>query len=197
MQYSSYKWVFRLGMILCGVAFVLCILFYQPPTPQQAIEVSKIDLMRQIDYIGIILFAGGLGSVLMGVIWAAGVYPASDPHVIAPIVVGIVCLAGFAFWCSQRGDSALMPPRLFRGKTRTFLMPTLVSVLLRVYDFADERQTHFVSGTVFFGQVALWPLQSAMFYANDSVEVGILGLPSGVAVVLGVSASSPSQHNSR
>lgn len=33
--------------------------------------------------------------------------------------------------------------------------------------------------------IAIWPMQSAYFYANDLVEVGILGLPAGVAVFTG------------
>jgi hypothetical protein len=44
-----------------------------------------------------------------------------------------------------------------------------------------------VAGTVFFGQIAIWPLQSAYFYVSDLLEVGVLGLPAGVAVFVGVS----------
>lgn len=48
---------------------------------------------------------------------------------IVPIVIGLVTLVSFGFWQVLLGDKALMPPRLFKGKTktRTFTLPIVVS----------------------------------------------------------------------
>jgi MFS family permease len=73
-QYSSFKWIFRLGMILCGVAFFLCLFFYHPPPPVYHLHKTRWQLMRELDYVGIGLFSAGLGVFLMGVIWAGGEY---------------------------------------------------------------------------------------------------------------------------
>jgi hypothetical protein len=99
------------------------------------------------------------------------------------------------------GDSALMPPRLFKGRTRDVTLPIVVSAAARcrllrplsaalVHMYSNDAslsQCHFVAGTVFFGQIALWPLQSAYFYGKDLIDIGLLGLPAGVAVFVGVS----------
>jgi hypothetical protein len=73
-QYSTFKWIFRLGMILCGVAFFLCLFFYHPPPPVYHLHKTRWQLMRELDYVGIGLFSAGLGVFLMGVIWAGGEY---------------------------------------------------------------------------------------------------------------------------
>ena len=85
--------------------------------------------MRKIDFVGITLFAGSIGSLLMGVIWAAGMYSSRDVHVIAPIVIGSVGILAFGVWCHHKGDDALIPPRLFRGKVRIFVLPVTVSLV--------------------------------------------------------------------
>jgi hypothetical protein len=47
--------------------------------------------------------------------------------VIVPIAIGLVTLVAFGFWQVFLGDKALMPPRLFKGKSRTFTLPIVVS----------------------------------------------------------------------
>ncbi|KAM0747975.1 MFS general substrate transporter [Meredithblackwellia eburnea MCA 4105] len=167
---TTYKWVFRLGMILCGVAFFLCLAFYRPPSNPMHDGRTKMARFLDLDFLGIFLFSSGMGVFLMGVVWAGGQYPAKDLHVILPIVLGLVTLGAFAGWQIKMGDRAIVPPRLFRGRTRSFTLPVIV---------------HFVAGTVFFSQIALWPQQSGMFYTDSLIGVGILGLPPGVAVFVG------------
>ena len=114
-------------MILCGVAFILCILFYRPPPPAQHQGKTRWQLLAELDYVGMILFAGGLGVLLMGVIWAAGEYNSRNIHIVLPLVIGLVSLAACGVWQFKMGDKGLIPPRLFIGKTRSFTLPIIVS----------------------------------------------------------------------
>jgi hypothetical protein len=59
-------------MILCGVALVLSWVYYSPPPPSYRLNRSRTQLLKELDYVGIGLFSGGLGVFLMGVIWAGG-----------------------------------------------------------------------------------------------------------------------------
>jgi hypothetical protein len=59
-----------------------------------------------------------------------GQYASQDLHIILPIVFGLVTLVAFGFWEYRMGDRALMPPRLFKGKTRDFTLPIVVSQIL-------------------------------------------------------------------
>jgi len=56
-----------------------------------------------------------------------GQYASQDAHVVAPIVIGLVTLVVVALWQTCIDDRALLHPRLFKGTTSTFLLPSLVS----------------------------------------------------------------------
>lgn len=50
----------------------MCLAFYHPPAPPRHAGKSAWTLFLQLDFVGILLFSGGLGVFLMGVIWAGG-----------------------------------------------------------------------------------------------------------------------------
>jgi hypothetical protein len=77
-QYSTWRWIHRLGIILCSIAFFLCVAFYKPPPPVYHLGKSRMQLLRDLDYVGIGLFSSGLGVFLMGVIWAGGKFSPDD-----------------------------------------------------------------------------------------------------------------------
>lgn len=148
MAHSTYKWIFRLGMILCGLALVLCIFFYTPPAPPPDEGKTRAQMFGELDFVGIVLFSGGLGTFLMGVIWAGGTYGPKDLHVVVPIVVGLVTLCGFIAWEIKKGDDALVPPHLFKGNLRTFTLPIIVSV--------ESQQGQLGYGADHYHSATLW-----------------------------------------
>ena len=87
-----------------------------------AIVLSGIRLVRDVPYtgprgidiVGSALSALGMGGVVLGIIaWQEGVGP-----VLALVVTGVACLAGFAWWLIHRrraGELTLIDPDLFRA----------------------------------------------------------------------------------
>lgn len=74
IAHTSIKW--RAVYWFCfGVelfAFVMVILFYRPPTfkTKHGHEgISKVDLLKRFDYLGLVLFAAGMTLLLMGISW--------------------------------------------------------------------------------------------------------------------------------
>lgn len=73
-------------------------MFYFPPArPQYNHNKSRLDEIREIDYLGIVLYAGGLTVFLIGLSWGgqAG-HEWNSASVVAPLVIGIVAL-GMSF----------------------------------------------------------------------------------------------------
>jgi len=61
---------------------------------------SRIHILKQFDYIGIILYTGGLLVFLIGLSWGGSAYPWKSAHVITTVVVGFCAIVAFFFWQS-------------------------------------------------------------------------------------------------
>ena len=90
VAHLSWRWTFYLGIIANGVALVLTTIFYWPPGfiglhPEGK---SRLEQFKELDFIGLLLFGGGLTSFLLGVSWGGASYPWQSAHVLGPLIVG-------------------------------------------------------------------------------------------------------------
>lgn len=84
---------------LDAVSLGLWALFYFPPDFTHLHRVrSRWEEVKSIDYVGIVLFAGGLLLFLMGLSWGGAQYPWNSGHVIGTLVTGFVALVAFIFY---------------------------------------------------------------------------------------------------
>lgn len=104
-----------------GCAGIFLFVFYNPPTFHTKHRVdgkTKLDLLREMDYVGLFLFTVGCTLFLIGVNFGGRQYPWKSAAVMAPIVVGVCSLVALGFWESYATlKYPLVPPHLFR-KTR-------------------------------------------------------------------------------
>ncbi|KAF9872529.1 fungal trichothecene efflux pump [Colletotrichum karsti] len=107
--------------ILTGInaASLLCwVLFYHPPTfrMKHGAEASMWSYVKRFDYVGAVLYTGGILVLMMGLNWGGVVYAWSSPAVIATVVVGVAAVAAFAVWESFADLSEpFVPMRYFRN----------------------------------------------------------------------------------
>ena len=85
-------------MIVAGLAVILFYFFYHPPDFKLLHKNSRMEQLRRMDFVGLILFSGGLAVFLIGLAWGSGTYPWKSAHVIATIVVGAVTLIAFVLY---------------------------------------------------------------------------------------------------
>lgn len=57
-----------------------------------------MEQFRRMDFVGFVLFTGGLAVFIMGLSWGGTVYPWGSGHVVATIVVGFIALAVFVLY---------------------------------------------------------------------------------------------------
>ena len=67
---ASWRWVYYLSAILAAISGLLQLFFYFPPTFHHLHKgLSKRKALLDLDYGGIIIFTGGLTSLLLGISW--------------------------------------------------------------------------------------------------------------------------------
>ncbi|KAF2118292.1 fungal trichothecene efflux pump [Lophiotrema nucula] len=120
---------------------------------------TKIQLIKEIDYVGLFLFVAGCVLFLLGINYGGRQYPWSSGHVIGPIVVGALCLISLGFWEVYADlPQPIMPPRLFK-KWREVTMIYVVC---------------FVGGMLYYSMNVLWPRQSQLLYTGpDPIVKGL------------------------
>jgi hypothetical protein len=57
-----------------------------------------MEQVKRMDFVGLVLFSGGLATFLIGLAWGEGTYPWNSAHVIATIVIGAVALIAFVLY---------------------------------------------------------------------------------------------------
>ncbi|KAB5585205.1 fungal trichothecene efflux pump [Coniochaeta sp. 2T2.1] len=139
-------------------AFILLFLFYNPPDfkmKHRADGKTKMQLLGQLDYVGVFLFLAGGVLFLLGVNFGGRKFPWSHPGTIAPIVVGLCCFIAVGFWCTYADlKYPLFPPKLFR-RVREFDMVIVVC---------------FVGGMLYYSMNVIWPRQSqALFVGPEDI----------------------------
>ncbi|KAF7187758.1 Trichothecene efflux pump TRI12 [Pseudocercospora fuligena] len=93
-------------------------LFYHPPTFSM-LHRKKIakDLFIHFDWIGLLLYTGGMVIFIFGLNWGGVLYPWNSPQVIATCVVGGVTLFGilpaYEIFIKKRGKEPYLPLHLF------------------------------------------------------------------------------------
>jgi EmrB/QacA subfamily drug resistance transporter len=121
---------------------------------------------RRIDLPGVALVTAGA----LGVVW--GLVRGNDagwgsPEVVASLVAGAGLLAAFVVAQIRTGDSALLPPRLFRsravaaGNAASFLL--IASLFSTVFFFAQFQQTALGQGPLDAG-LRLLPWTATLFF---------------------------------
>lgn len=96
--------------------FILIFLCYFPPTIEMKFKGRTVaKQLRDLDYLGIVLFTAGSALFVMALNWGGTTYPWKSAHVIACLVVGAVLLIALGFWQKfGKLKEPLLPVHLFK-----------------------------------------------------------------------------------
>ncbi|KAK7521111.1 major facilitator superfamily domain-containing protein [Phyllosticta citriasiana] len=151
------------------IGLALLLVFYHPPPRVNSQGLTRKEITRRIDYVGGILATAGIVLFLMALVWGGYQHPWKSGHVIAPMVVGILCLIAFVVWEWKFATWPLFPGRIKRDLRN-------MSLILLIT---------FTSGANFFSVLVWWPVQSESMYDKDPIQVGIRSLPIGFGIIGG------------
>ncbi|KAK5382343.1 hypothetical protein LTR20_006024 [Exophiala xenobiotica] len=167
---QGWRWCYYIGIIFGVLSMIGTLTFYwPPPRPQYDFEKTRWQEIKEIDYIGFLLYTGGLTIFLIGLTWAGTEnHPWKSASTIAPMIVGIMTLLACFVYDFTLAKQPFFPLHLFR-QVREF------TVLLVVV---------FVAGAVFYSFAGLLPQGSLYMFTNDPIQIGVIALPNGIAQVI-------------
>ncbi|KIW15109.1 hypothetical protein PV08_07896 [Exophiala spinifera] len=167
---AGWRWCYYIGIIFGVLSTAGTVLFYFPPSrPQYDYDKTRWQEIKEIDYLGFLLYTAGLTIMLIGLTWAGSVnHPWKSASTIGPIVAGALTLVACFVYDFTIPKRPFFPLELFR-EIRGF------TVLLVVV---------FVAGVVFYSMAGLLPQGSLYMFTSDTVQIGIIALPNGVAQFL-------------
>ncbi|KAE8422273.1 major facilitator superfamily domain-containing protein [Aspergillus pseudocaelatus] len=127
-QNVDWRWVFYINFPFIGVAVVLVFLFLR----LERVQTSFRTKLRQIDYVGTVLFTGSVSSFLIPLTWGGVVYPWGSWHTLTPLLIGFVGLLVFAAFEYYIAKDPIIPPTIFNNRTAsiTFIGTTLQGLVL-------------------------------------------------------------------
>lgn len=162
---TSWRWTYYVALIVNGLAFVLVLVLYWPPNflglhPEGK---SRRQQFLELDFMGLLLFGGGLTVFLVGIGFGGNPYPWTSAVVLSPTIIGgLSVFVAFPLWeiyCPET-ITKVCPPRLMRD-VRAVAVPIAVS---------------FVSGMALISTGILWPQQTARLFTTVPKIIGWYGL---------------------
>ncbi|HEY2793106.1 MAG TPA: MDR family MFS transporter, partial [Micromonosporaceae bacterium] len=156
---AGWRWIFYINVPIAAAALVV------------VTKVLKVDFVRRqhkLDWPGALSLCVCLVPLLIvaneGSIWGWG-----SPRALACYLVGAIGLVAFVFFERLYGDDALLPLRLFRGRT-----------------FSVAVTSSFFIGMAMFGGLLLLPLYLQVVKGSSPTKAGLQLLP----LIVGMMVSS-------
>ncbi|KAF2871121.1 major facilitator superfamily domain-containing protein [Massariosphaeria phaeospora] len=111
-EFATWRWIGWLCLPIAGFGFLLgfwCLKL-------RPIDQSFTQQLRHLDWIGMILFAGGCTLFALPLSWAGALYPWSSWRTIVPFIVGFLMLTLLAFY-ERNPRTPVFPYRIFSNRT--------------------------------------------------------------------------------
>ena len=168
-QEVTWRWLFIIGDVIALIATTGTIIFYKPPSRIFS-DRTKRQVLYELDYVGIFLYAAGVTVFLLGLGWPGTRYAWNSPAVIAPITLGgLLFLSTFAWDFSGHAKRPLFPYRLFSNFRQ----------------FSSLLMINFSSGLAHIALANFIPEQIQLVYTSDPTTAGWYNTPAGVGTLIG------------
>lgn len=104
-------------IIINFLSGALYFFFYHPPTFNMKYKNrSKMQQLKDFDFVGCLLFTAGLILFVMGLSWGGSLYPWKSGHVIGTVVTGTLSLVAFTLYeIYMPLKEPLIPMHLFKN----------------------------------------------------------------------------------
>ncbi|EPE03131.1 siderophore iron transporter 1 [Ophiostoma piceae UAMH 11346] len=139
---------------------------------KNGLKAFLIDLFWRLDTIGVILLIAVFALILVPFTLAGGVHTKwKEAHIIAPLVVGVLCIPAFIFWERTRAPHPLVPFHLI--KDRGVWAPLGIALLLNFAWYMQGNYLYTVLYVAFDFSISTATRVSSL-YSFCSVIVGFL-----------------------
>ncbi|KAF2827930.1 MFS general substrate transporter [Ophiobolus disseminans] len=168
---GGWRWVYYLLIILNGLTALLYTVFYFPPTFHQKHGSDTVaKFIKNFDWGGLVLYTAGLVLFIVGLSSGGTLHPWKDARVLAPIVIGFLCLVAlFVYESYANLAQPLIPIHFFKNRGWVAAMISLS-----------------FGASVYYSQAIVWPQMTANVYAQGRVMWGgVVASLVGVGITFG------------
>jgi hypothetical protein len=109
VQHVTWRWIFYLNLPFCGVGMVIVPFIIRLKTKQ----LSIMEKLTRIDWIGGFLFIGSMTSFLMTVTWGSADRAWDSAATLAPLIIGIVGTIVSILWETRGAREPLIRLAIF------------------------------------------------------------------------------------
>ncbi|KAA8645402.1 uncharacterized protein ATNIH1004_006821 [Aspergillus tanneri] len=114
----SWRWIFYINFPFIGLAAILLI-FFRLSTPDGSLR----EKLRQIDYIGTVLFVGSVASFLIPLSWGGVMYSWGSWHTLVPLIIGGTGILIFIIY-ETYANNPMIPHSVFGNRSTTIAFAT-------------------------------------------------------------------------
>lgn len=120
---AGWRYIFWIQAAFHGATSLGLFLFYWPPKNREYPKMRLKDYIWACDPIGSTLFICSATLMLLALDWVGGAYPWSDPHVAAPLALGLALLVAFAGY-EWKGRTDGLVAHVFFRRNANFALST-------------------------------------------------------------------------
>lgn len=170
--FRTYFWIVA-GIF--GASTILCALLYKSAPRELEVILTTRQKLASLDWIGYFLVASGTVLLCLGLSWAQNPYPWTDPHVLAPFIIGAFLLIALGIYSWKFKKDGLLHHSLFQH--RNFAV-SIIAVFI--------EGMAFMAANVYFPYVlsvlqatTMSPFEQALCYMVAFPAFGVAALVSG------------------
>ncbi len=168
---AGWRWCYYLLIIVNILSGTCYFLFYHPPTFEMKWRnKTKMQQLKDTDFVGIVLFTGGFFVFLLGISWGGSVHPWKSGAVISTIIIGFLALVAFVLY------EIYMPLKEPLLPMRLFLVP----------GFAPTAVVLGLGASIYYAFSIVWPRMVSNVYTKDKIYAGLLDSIIGCGITLGI-----------
>lgn len=94
------------GIILC----------YHPPARHRTDNMTRMEVVKRIDWVGALLSIGGVTLFLVALQAGGYQYAWTNGRVLGPLIVGLAMILAFPFWELHGARFPMVPREIFEGQ---------------------------------------------------------------------------------
>ncbi|KIM94667.1 hypothetical protein OIDMADRAFT_135585 [Oidiodendron maius Zn] len=167
--HATWRWCYYVAIIYSCICIVGTAIFYFPPSrPRGDYDKTRWQEFKELDFIGLSLFAAGLTIFLVGLTYL-GKTSYSIPLVASTVTIGAIIFVACFLYDFTIPTNPIFPFHLF-AMFREF---TVHLVIL------------FIAGMIWQAVITLGPQATLYMYTNDPVQIGITQIPAGMSGIIG------------
>ncbi|EED23098.1 efflux pump antibiotic resistance protein, putative [Talaromyces stipitatus ATCC 10500] len=167
--HASWRWIYYVGIIYAAISMTGTAVSYFPPSrPRGDYDKSRWQEFKELDFVGLFLFCGGLTLFLVGITYL-GKSSYSVAVVASTTVIGGLLLAACLAYDFTIARDPIFPLRLF--------------VMFR--EFTVHLIILFVAGMIWQAITTLGPQGTLYMFTNDPIRIGVLQIPNNISGLLG------------